>query len=63
MYYSEETHTIPVETIEGRCAVIKKNDLPSCDAPAIFDHVFFCEYLYDPAKGSLKQVFPSAFNA
>ncbi|KAK1367204.1 DNA (cytosine-5)-methyltransferase [Heracleum sosnowskyi] len=56
VYYSEETHTIPVETIKGRCEVRKKNDLPPCNTPTIFDHVFFCEYLYDPAKGSLKQL-------
>ncbi|XP_063936532.1 DNA (cytosine-5)-methyltransferase 1A isoform X1 [Daucus carota subsp. sativus] len=59
VYYSEETHTIDAETVEGRCEVRKKNDLPSCDAPTIFDHVFFCEYLYDPAKGSLKQLPPN----
>lgn len=57
VYYSEETHTLLVEAIEGRCEVRKRSDLPSCDAPTIYDHVFFCEYLYDPHKGSLKQVY------
>lgn len=56
IYYSEEMHVVSVETIEGRCEVRKKHDLPSCDAPALFEHMFFCEYFYDPAKGSLKQV-------
>lgn len=56
MYYCEETHSVPVETIEGKCEVMKKHDLPPCDVPAIFDHVFFCERLYDPSKGCLKQV-------
>lgn len=57
VYYSEETRTLLVEAIEGRCEVRKRSDLPSCDAPTIYDHVFFCEYLYDPHKGSLKQVY------
>ncbi|XP_027178406.1 DNA (cytosine-5)-methyltransferase 1B-like [Coffea eugenioides] len=56
IYYSQETHTLPVETIEGKCEVRKKQDLPSEEVPAIFDHVFFCEHLYDPSKGSLKQM-------
>lgn len=56
VYYSEETHVISVEAIEGKCEVRKKNDIPVCNAPAIFQHIFFCEHLYDPSKGSLKQV-------
>ena len=57
VYHSEETHTLLVEAIEGRCEVRKKSDLPTCDAPTIYEHVFYCEYLYDPHKGSLKQVY------
>lgn len=56
VYYSEETHLVPVEVIEGKCEVMKKHDLPPCDVLAIFEHVFFCERLYDPSKGSLKLV-------
>ncbi|KAM4106402.1 hypothetical protein ACB094_04G063100 [Castanea mollissima] len=56
VYYSEETDVIPVEDIEGKCEVRKKNDVPACNAPAIFQHIFFCERLYDPSKGSLKQL-------
>jgi DNA (cytosine-5)-methyltransferase 1 len=56
MYYSEETHLLSVEVIEGKCEVRKKIDIPTCSAPAIFDHTFFCEHMYDPSNGSLKQV-------
>lgn len=56
VYYSEETHLIFVEAIAGKCEVRKKNDIPACNAPAIFQHIFFCEHLHDPSKGSLKQV-------
>ena len=48
---------LPVDNIEGRCEVRKKNDVPPIsDAPAIFEHIFFCERMYDPHKGSLNQV-------
>ncbi|KAL3500002.1 hypothetical protein ACH5RR_039095 [Cinchona calisaya] len=56
IYYSEETHTIAVDAIEGKCEVRNKHDLPSEEVPAIFDHVFFCERQYDSSKGSLKQM-------
>ncbi|KAL2556502.1 DNA (cytosine-5)-methyltransferase 1 [Forsythia ovata] len=56
IYYSEETQTIPVVVIEGKCEVRKKNDLPFHDYPAILDHIFFCEHVYDPVEGSLKQL-------
>ncbi|GAA0163095.1 DNA methyltransferase [Lithospermum erythrorhizon] len=56
VYYSEETHTIPLHMIEGKCEVRKKCDLPLQDVPALFEHVFFCEHMYDPCKGSLKQL-------
>lgn len=42
--------------IQGKCNVIKKNDLPSLDLPVIMDHIFFCECSFDPTQGSLKQV-------
>ena len=57
VYYSEATEFLPVDSIEGRCEVRKKNDVPPvCSAPSIFEHIFFCEHMYDPSKGSLKQV-------
>ncbi|KAJ1379466.1 S-adenosyl-L-methionine-dependent methyltransferase [Sesbania bispinosa] len=56
VYYSGETNLVPVASIEGKCEVRKKNDIPTCSAPVIFQHVFFCEHLYDPATGSLKKL-------
>ncbi|KAK8921992.1 DNA (cytosine-5)-methyltransferase 1A [Platanthera zijinensis] len=56
VYYSEDLHEVPIDMIEGKCSVIKKNDLPNLDLPLISDHVFFCEYFYDPTEGSLKQL-------
>ncbi|XP_052197466.1 LOW QUALITY PROTEIN: DNA (cytosine-5)-methyltransferase 1-like [Diospyros lotus] len=55
VYYSEETTVLPAETIEGKCEVRKKSDLPS-DVPALIEHIFFCEYFYNPSRGSLKQL-------
>ncbi|CAN1342687.1 DNA (cytosine-5)-methyltransferase 1 [Linum perenne] len=56
IFYSEETHTLPVEMIEGKCEVRKKIDLPACSVTTILDHIFFCERLYDPSNGSLRQL-------
>ncbi|KAL7593148.1 hypothetical protein Lser_V15G34056 [Lactuca serriola] len=56
VYYSEEVHKLEVSAIEGKCEVRRKKDLSSQDTTYIFDHVFFCERLYDPKKGSLKQL-------
>ncbi|VVA38732.1 PREDICTED: DNA [Prunus dulcis] len=47
---------MPVDNIEIKCEVRKKSDLPVCNAPVIFQHIFFCEHLYDPSKGSIKQL-------
>nr|XP_009408799.2 PREDICTED: DNA (cytosine-5)-methyltransferase 1B-like [Musa acuminata subsp. malaccensis] len=56
VYYSEEVLMVPVEMIEGKCVVRRKIDFPNMELPVIMDHVFFCEYAYDPVKGSLKQL-------
>ncbi|CAN6476016.1 unnamed protein product [Victoria cruziana] len=56
VYYSNETRSIPAESVEGKCEVRKQHSLPDIHAPAIFDHVFFCHCIYDPANGSLKQL-------
>lgn len=47
---------MPVSAIEGKCEVRKKQDIPVANYPAIFDHIFFCEHLYDPEKGAIKKV-------
>lgn len=56
VYYSEEVHELAVSSIEGKCEVRRKKDLSFQNSTYIFDHVFFCEHLYDPKKGSLKQI-------
>lgn len=57
VYYSEEIISVPVEMIEGKCEVRKRNDLPNVDFPVVIDHVFFCDYSYDPVNGALNQVY------
>ncbi|KAM7528630.1 hypothetical protein LguiB_032040 [Lonicera macranthoides] len=54
VYYSEEIDMVPIVAIEGKCEVRRKHDLSSVDSTNVFEHKFFCEYLYDPKKGSLK---------
>lgn len=48
--------TLLVDDIEGKCEVKKKIDLPSRESPTMSEHVFYCERLYEPSKGSVKQV-------
>ncbi|KAL1356188.1 hypothetical protein HN51_008170 [Arachis hypogaea] len=56
VYYSDETCTISVESIEGKCELRRKNDITESSAIGVLQNVFFCEHLYDPATGSLKQL-------
>jgi len=55
-YYSKLVLTVPVTGVEGKCDIRKKHDLAPLDSPTIFEHIFFCEHLYDPDKGTIKQV-------
>ncbi|KAH9684625.1 DNA (cytosine-5)-methyltransferase [Citrus sinensis] len=50
--------TVPVTGVEGKCDIRKKHDLAPSDSPTIFEHIFFCEHLYDPDKGTIKQLPP-----
>ncbi|KAM7482009.1 hypothetical protein LguiB_006592 [Lonicera macranthoides] len=54
VYYSEQTVRVPIETIEGKCEVRSKQDFLSLESSNVFEHILFCEYLYDPENGSLK---------
>ncbi|XP_072988896.1 DNA (cytosine-5)-methyltransferase 1B-like isoform X2 [Typha latifolia] len=56
VYYSENILSMPVEMIDGKCEIRKKSDLQNLELPAIIDHVFFCDYSYDPENGALKQL-------
>ncbi|VAI93546.1 unnamed protein product [Triticum turgidum subsp. durum] len=56
VYYSEDVVSVPVVMIEGKCEVTAKNDLPNPNLPVVVDHAFYCEYLYDPKTGALKQL-------
>lgn len=56
VYYSEELVTVPVAMIEGKCEVRLKDDVPNSNLPVVVEHVFYCEHLFDPVTGALKQV-------
>ncbi|KAH9684623.1 DNA (cytosine-5)-methyltransferase [Citrus sinensis] len=58
VYYSKLVLTVPVTGVEGKCDIRKKHDLAPSDSPTIFEHIFFCEHLYDPDKGTIKQLPP-----
>ncbi|KAI9176679.1 hypothetical protein LWI28_005909 [Acer negundo] len=56
VYYGEQVLTVPIIGIEGKCDIRKKHDLPSMESRVTFEHIFFCEHLYGPDKGAVKQV-------
>ncbi|KAG9441621.1 hypothetical protein H6P81_017475 [Aristolochia fimbriata] len=56
VYYSEELLELSVDVLEGKCEVRRKHEVPCLDGPVAFDHIFFCEYSYDPSNGSRKQL-------
>ncbi|XP_013631628.1 PREDICTED: DNA (cytosine-5)-methyltransferase 1-like [Brassica oleracea var. oleracea] len=56
VYYSEDTFVVQPEALKGKCEVRKKNDMPSCSEFPISENIFFCEQIYDPSKGSVKQL-------
>ncbi|EOA28898.1 hypothetical protein CARUB_v10025150mg [Capsella rubella] len=56
LYYSEDTYILPPMAINGKCEVMKKNDMPLCREYPISDHIFFCEHFYDSSNGSIKEL-------
>ncbi|XP_066333917.1 DNA (cytosine-5)-methyltransferase 1A-like isoform X3 [Miscanthus floridulus] len=60
VYYSEDIMSVPVTMIEGKCEVTMKDALPNSNLPVVVEHVFYCELLFDPVTGSLKQLPPNA---
>ncbi|CDY25647.1 BnaA04g13390D [Brassica napus] len=56
VYYSEDTFVVQPEALKGKCEVRKKKDMPSCSEFPISENIFFCEQIYDPSKGSVKQL-------
>ncbi|XP_057547555.1 DNA (cytosine-5)-methyltransferase 1A-like [Amaranthus tricolor] len=56
VYFSEQTQLLSVAVVQGKCQVRRKHDMPSSNYPAFYEHVFFCEHLYDPDSGATKQL-------
>ncbi|KAL3538480.1 hypothetical protein ACH5RR_001846 [Cinchona calisaya] len=58
IYYSEQVIHVPVMAIEGQCEVREKAELNHIPTTYIFQHIFFCEQLYDPLTGALQKLSP-----
>ncbi|CAA6657370.1 unnamed protein product [Spirodela intermedia] len=56
VYYSEESTSVPVEALQGKCIIRKNNDLQSSNVPVIVDNIFICNYSYNPKTGAIKQL-------
>ncbi|VFQ88905.1 unnamed protein product [Cuscuta campestris] len=54
VYYSKSIETIPVMAVKGKCEVRKKEDFEFMDSPYIYEHAFFCQFVYDPENQSLE---------
>ncbi|CAH9125545.1 unnamed protein product [Cuscuta epithymum] len=60
IYYSKKIESVPVMAVEGRCEVRKKEDFEFMDSPYIYEHTFFCQFIYDVENQSL-ELLPSHF--
>ncbi|KAJ0233375.1 DNA (cytosine-5)-methyltransferase 1 [Hirschfeldia incana] len=56
LYYSVDTEVLHPEVLEGKCEVREKIDMPSRREYPISENIFFCEQIYDPSIGSVKQL-------
>ncbi|KAK1370563.1 DNA (cytosine-5)-methyltransferase [Heracleum sosnowskyi] len=56
VYYSDQIAVVPIVAVEGKCEVRRRQDISFVDGSYIFEHIFFCEHLYDPQSGALKQL-------
>eukprot|EP01018_Ginkgo_biloba_P018917 Gb_24436 [translate_table: standard] len=56
LYYSDETATVGVGTIQGKCEVRRQHHFSAVSGNAILDHIFWCSCIFDPSKGTVKQL-------
>ncbi|KAH9315101.1 hypothetical protein KI387_023728, partial [Taxus chinensis] len=56
VYYSDETVTVEVIAIKGKCIVMRQQYFSPVPGNVVFEHIFFCSCIYDPKKGTLKQL-------
>ncbi|GAB4846818.1 hypothetical protein Ancab_025825 [Ancistrocladus abbreviatus] len=61
VYYTEVVLWVTLANVQGKCEVRKKQELPTLDGPAVYEHLFFCAYLYNPSNGGLKKL-PAKIN-
>lgn len=56
VYYSDQLVMVPIAAIEGKCEVRRRQDFSFLDSTYTFEHIFFCERIYDPQSGALMQL-------
>lgn len=56
VYYSEETVTLSVGTIHGKCDVRRQHQFSAVPGNVILEHTFWCSCIFDPSKGTVKQL-------
>ena len=56
VYYSEDTATVEVSNIKGRCEVLRPGPVLESAVKAGATNLFFCSRFCDPKTGTVKQV-------
>lgn len=56
VYYSEEMAEVRLDAVVGKCEVQKQSYMQDISVHEPFNNVFFCTCIYDPKKGTIKQL-------
>lgn len=56
VYYSEKTAEVTLDSVNGKCEVQGQAFSEDVSQHESFNHVFFCTCIFDPKKGTIKQV-------
>lgn len=56
VYYSEVTAVVALDAVSGKCEVQSQSFIQDVSLQEPFNHVFFCTCIFDPKKGTIKQL-------
>ncbi|XP_024387799.1 DNA (cytosine-5)-methyltransferase 1A isoform X2 [Physcomitrium patens] len=56
VYYSEDTVTVEISTVRGRCDVLRPGPVIDSSIRSEFHHLFLCSRVCDPKTGTVKQL-------
>ncbi|XP_024535317.1 DNA (cytosine-5)-methyltransferase 1B [Selaginella moellendorffii] len=56
VYFCERTTTISLAAVRGKCTVVKRQEFTVASETKALMDLFFCSCVYDPLKGTVKQL-------